>query len=249
MSVYRERFQGRTAVITGGASGVGLDVAMRLRAEGARVALWDRDAAALSRACAVLPDGHAVALDVTDADAVAAAARSTRDLFGHIDILITAAGITGPNATVASYPIEEWRRVLEVNLTGTFLCCRSIVPFMQESDYGRVIAISSISGKEGNPNASAYSASKAGVLALVKALGKELARTHVRVNAVAPAAFRSPLLQQMTAEHVQYMLSKIPMGRFGEPAEISALICWLASDEATFTTGAVFDASGGRATY
>ena len=244
------RFDDRRAIVTGGASGVGLVIARRLLDEGARVTLWDQDERALNDSRALLEGrGERVIVDVRDAAAVADATRRSVALMGGIDILIAGAGITGPNAPVGTYPLDAWRLVLDVNLTGTFICCREVIPVLMQSAQGRIVAISSISGKEGNPNASAYSASKAGIIALVKSLGKELATTPIRVNAVAPAVFKSPLLRQMTPEHVDYMLSKIPLGRFGEPEEIAALVCWLASEEASFCTGAVFDASGGRATY
>ena len=192
---------------------------------------------------------HTVAVDVADADAVRDAAAETVRAMGRIDILIASAGITGPNATVAEYPIDAWNRVIDVNLNGVFYCNRAVVPYMQKSGYGRIVNIASIAGKEGNPNASAYSASKAGVIALTKSLGKELATSEIRVNCVAPAAVRTPLFDQMTPQHLDFMLSKIPLGRFGEVDEIAALVCWLASEECSFSTGAVFDISGGRATY
>jgi 3-oxoacyl-[acyl-carrier protein] reductase len=250
VSIQSQRFAGRACIVTGGASGVGLVTATRLLAEQGSVAIWDRDAGALASARAALGDRClTVELDVTDSRAVEAAARKTRQELGRIDVLVAGAGISGPNATVLDYPLDDWYRVIEVNLHGTFLCCRAVLPFMKGQDYGRIVMVSSIAGKEGNPNAAAYSASKAAIIGLAKSLGKELARTGICVNAIAPAVFRSPLLEQMTAEHVDYMVSRIPMGRFGEPGEIAALICWLASEEASFSTGAVFDASGGRATY
>ncbi len=243
------RFAGRTAIITGGASGIGLEIATRLSAEGARVSLWDRDAAALDRARPVASAADTRAVDVTDEHAVAAAMAATADALGGPHILVTSAGITGPNAPVADYPVDAWRQVLEVNLTGTFLPCRAAVPYMRAAGHGRIVPIASIAGKEGNPNGGAYSASKAGVIALTKSLGKELATTPIRVNCVAPAAVRTPLFEQMTEEFIGYMLSKIPMGRFGELAEVASLVLWLASDECSFSTGATFDISGGRATY
>jgi 2-dehydro-3-deoxy-L-rhamnonate dehydrogenase (NAD+) len=244
------RFAGRVCIVTGGASGLGLVTATRLLAEQARVALWDCDAKALAAARGALADRClAIEVDITNPGAVESAARRTHEELGRIDALIAGAGISGPNATTIDYPLEAWYRVIEVNLHGTFLCCRSVVPYMLRRDYGRVVIVSSVAGKEGNPNAPAYSSSKAALIGLAKSMGKELARTGVRVNAVAPAVFRSPLLAQMTPSHVEYMVSRIPLGRFAEPEEVAALICWLASEEASFSTGAVFDASGGRATY
>jgi 2-dehydro-3-deoxy-L-rhamnonate dehydrogenase (NAD+) len=244
------RFAGRCAVVTGGVSGIGAGIAARLASEGARLSLWDRDAGTLGDTQARSQGAiHTVAVDVTDADAVHDATAETLRAIGRIDILIASAGITGPNTTVADYPIDAWNRVIEVNLNGVFYCNRAVVPGMQKSGYGRIVNIASIAGKEGNPNASAYSASKAGVIALTKSLGKELANTEIRVNCVAPAAVRTPIFDQMTPQHLDFMLSKIPLGRFGEVDEIAALVCWLASEECSFSTGAVFDISGGRATY
>jgi 2-dehydro-3-deoxy-L-rhamnonate dehydrogenase (NAD+) len=239
------RFAGRTAVVTGGVSGIGAGIAARLAAEGARVSLWDRDAAALAKTDAA----HKTVLDVTDPDAVHRAATDTATALGRIDVLVTSAGITGPNHTTWEYPIDEWDRVIDVNLKGVFYCNRAVVPLMQKNDYGRIVNIASIAGKEGNPNASAYSASKAGVIGLTKALGKELAGTRIRANCVTPAAVKTPLFSQMTQQQIDWMLSKIPVGRFGEIDEIASLVLWLASDECSFSTGAVFDISGGRATY
>jgi 2-dehydro-3-deoxy-L-rhamnonate dehydrogenase (NAD+) len=239
------RFAGRTAIVTGGVSGIGAGIAARLTAEGARVSLWDRDAAALAKADAPLKAG----VDVTDAEAVQRAADETAAAFGRIDILIACAGITGPNAPTWEYEVAEWDHVIDVNLNGVFYCNRAAVPHMLRRDYGRIVNIASIAGKEGNPNAAAYSASKAGVIGLTKSLGKELAKTNVRVNCVTPAAVRTPLFAQMTQEHIDFMLSKIPLGRFGEIDEIASLVGWLASEECSFSTGGVFDISGGRATY
>lgn len=239
------RFDGRVAVVTGGISGIGAGIAARLAAEGARVSVWDMDAAALGKAQAT----HAVVLNVTDADAVDRAAGETIQALGRIDILVTSAGITGPNHTTWEYPVAAWDRVIDVNLKGVFYCNRAVVPHMQANGYGRIVNIASIAGKEGNPNASAYSASKAGVIGLTKALGKELAATEIRVNCVTPAAVKTPLFAQMSQQQIDWMLSKIPVGRFGEIEEVSALVCWLASEECSFSTGAVFDVSGGRATY
>ena len=240
--------KGRHAVVTGGASGIGLAIAERFAASGATVTIWDVDLAAARKAATTLA-GHAVAVDVTDADAVAHAVAQTLAAAPAIDILVNNAGITGPNATVADYPVEAWEKVFAVNVHGVFHCCRAVVPAMRARNYGRIVTIASVAGKEGNPNASAYSASKAAVIALTKSLGKELADTGVRVNCVTPAAVRTPLFAQMTQAHIDYMLSKIPMGRFGETAEIAALVAWLASEDCSFSTGAVFDLSGGRSTY
>ena len=243
-----QRFAGQAAIVTGGAAGIGRAIAERLAAEGARVSIWDRDATALADAAAALP-AHAVALDVTDEAAVSAAAKTTADALGGIDILVASAGITGPNAAVADYPFDAWKRVFAVNVDGVFLCNRAVLPFMRARDYGRIVNIASVAGKEGNPNASAYSASKAAVIGLTKSLGKELAGTGIRVNCVTPAAVRTAIFDQMTQQHIDFMLSKIPIGRFGLVEEVAALVCWLASREASFSTGAVFDISGGRATY
>jgi len=188
-------------------------------------------------------------VDVSNVASVTAAAQAAIGQLGQIDVLVNNAGITGPNVTVWDYPPDDWRKVLEVNLTGPFLCCRAVVPRMLEKDYGRIVNVASIAGKEGNPNASAYSAAKAGLIALTKSLGKELAKTGIRVNAVTPAAVETDIFKQMTEQHIQFMLSKIPMGRFGKIEEVAAMICWLASEETSFSTGAVFDVSGGRATY
>ena len=244
-------FSGRHAVVTGGASGIGLAIARRLAEGGATLSLWDRDAALLHEVCAgwTGPPPQASAVDVTDPQAVQAAADAARQAAGRIDILVNSAGITGPNAPLADYPVEAWDAVMQVNLRGPFLCCRAVVPHMRAGGYGRIVNIASVAGKEGNPNASAYSASKAGLIALTKSLGKELAQTGIAVNCVTPAAVRTGMFAQMTPQHIDYMLSKIPMGRFGEVGEVAALVAWLASQECAFSTGAVFDASGGRATY
>ena len=243
-------FHGRRAVITGGAAGIGLAVAKRLVAGGAKVALWDRDERALASANEKL-DRAAVTqrVDVTDAAAVERAAKAASSELGGLDVLVCSAGITGPNTTTWEYPVEAWRQVFDVNVHGLFHCNRAVVPIMLEGGYGRIVNIASVAGKEGNPNAPAYSASKAAVIGLTKSLGKELAKTGIRVNCVTPAAVRTAIFDQMTQQHVDFMLSKIPMGRFGEVDEIAALVCWLASEECSFSTGAVFDASGGRATY
>ncbi len=239
------RFEGRTAIVTGGVSGIGAGVARRLAAEGARLSLWDMDADKLAAADAA----HTVALDIADPDAVQQAAAEAAKALGKIDILIASAGITGPNHPTWEYPVAAWDRVIDVNLKGVFYANRAVVPYMQAGGYGRIVNIASIAGKEGNPMASAYSASKGGVIALTKSLGKELAATEIRVNCVTPAAVRTPIFEQMTQQQIDWMLSKIPIARFGEIDEIASLILWLASEEASFSTGAVFDISGGRATY
>ena len=243
-------FKGKTAVITGGAAGIGLAVARRLAASGARVALWDRDPKALADAKAQIGgEPVCVALDVSDADAVARATATTTAAFGSIDALICSAGITGPNVPLADYPTDAWKQVFDVNVHGVFLCNRAVVPVMLKNNYGRIVNIASVAGKEGNPNASAYSASKAAVIGLTKSLGKELAKTGIRANCVTPAAVRTAIFDQMSQQHIDFMLSKIPLGRFGTVDEIAAMVCWLASEDCSFSTGAVFDLSGGRATY
>jgi 3-oxoacyl-[acyl-carrier protein] reductase len=249
--------QGRFAVITGGASGIGLAIARRLFASGAQLSLWDTSADALRDVTSSTSEGgkpqlggaHTVQVDVRDYAAVEHARDATLDALGRIDILVTSAGITGPNVTTWEYPLDAWRDVLDVNLTGTFHCARAVTVPMREANYGRIVMIASVAGKEGNPNAPAYSASKAGVIALTKSLGKELATTSIRVNCVTPAAVESPMFAQMTQSHIDYMLSKIPMNRFGTADEIAALVAWLCTEECSFSTGAVFDLSGGRSTY
>ncbi|MET0180646.1 MAG: SDR family NAD(P)-dependent oxidoreductase [Novosphingobium sp.] len=243
------RFAGRAAVITGGASGAGAAAAQRLVAEGARVALWDMDEAALAVAAALTGAEVTLRVDVRDGDAVARAAAETNRAFGRLDLLLCSAGVTGATAPVADYPLEEWRRVIDINLNGVFHACRSVIPFMRSHGYGRIVNMSSVGGKEGNPNAAAYAASKSGILGFTKALGKELATTGILVNAVTPAVFRTPLLDQMPQSQVDYMVAKIPMGRVGEVDEVAALVCWLLSEECSFSTAATFDISGGRSTY
>jgi 2-dehydro-3-deoxy-L-rhamnonate dehydrogenase (NAD+) len=248
--IFANRFKGRTAVVTGGASGFGQAIAARLCAEGARVSLWDLRDEALAAAQKETGAVHVAALDISDFHQVAQSMDPTvHALGGKLDIMVTSAGVSGPNAPVRDYPIEAWKQVIDVDLNGLFYCNRAAIPHMERNAYGRIVNIASISGKEGNPNAAAYSASKAGVIGFTKALGKELVRTEIRVNCVAPAAVRTPLFDQMTAEHVAFMLSHIPLGRFGTLDEIAALVTWLASEECSFSTGAVFDASGGRASY
>jgi len=242
----------RIAVVTGAATGIGRAIAEHLLTAGAAVCLWDRAPEAVTstaHALTAIGKVEAVTMDVTDPAAVSAAVQATQERFGGIDILVNNAGIAGPNHPLWEYPLEAWRQVVEVNLLGTFYCCRAVVPVMLQGGYGRIINVASIAGKEGNPQASAYSASKAGVMGLTKSLGKELARQGILVNCVTPAAVETDLFQQMTPEHIQYMLSRIPMGRFGQTTEIAALVAWLASEECSFSTGGVFDISGGRATY
>lgn len=243
-------FNGRTAVVTGGAMGIGLAIAQRLVQSGGRVSLWDRDSDALDKAKVLLgPRTDTRVVDVTNVDAVDAAAKATAEALERIDALVCSAGITGPNATTWEYPVEAWRQVFDVNLNGLFYCNRAIVPIMLRHDYGRIVNIASVAGKEGNPNAPAYSASKAAVIGLTKSLGKELAKSGIRVNCVTPAAVKTAIFDQMTQQHIDFMLSKIPMGRFGAVEEISALVAWLCTEDCSFSTGAVFDLSGGRATY
>ncbi|WP_299286897.1 SDR family NAD(P)-dependent oxidoreductase [uncultured Tateyamaria sp.] len=237
--IFENRFAGRSAVITGGAAGLGAGIAARIAAEGGRVEVWDIDADALAGI-----DAHATRqIDVTDAEAVSAAMAQASP-----DILVCSAGITGPNTTTWDYPVADWLAVQNLNLNAVFYCCRAAAPIMATKSWGRIINIASIAGKEGNPNAPAYSASKAGVIGLTKSLGKELATTGVTCNAIAPAAVRTAIFEQMTQDHIDFMQSKIPMGRFGTVEEIAAMACWLASDEASFSTGFCFDQSGGRAT-
>jgi NAD(P)-dependent dehydrogenase (short-subunit alcohol dehydrogenase family) len=240
--------KGRGAIVTGGAAGIGLPIAQRLAASGAKLSLWDRDGTALAAAAQTL-GAHTARLDVTREDEVAAAFADSATALGRVDALVCSAGVTGPNTAVENYPLVAWRETIDINLTGVFLCNRAVIAHMTKNDYGRIVNIASIAGKEGNPNASAYSASKAGVIALTKSLGKELSRTGVRVNCVTPAAVKTGMFAQMTQSHIDFMLSKIPLGRFGEVEEIAALAAWLATEECSFSTGAVFDLSGGRAVY
>lgn len=249
MTVYAERFKDQVAVITGGASGVGREVAARLTQEGAKVVLWDMNADALAEAKATTGAVGTAELDVTDADAVHAAAIAVAEELGRIDVLVASAGITGATVPVQEFPLDSWRRVIDINLNGLFYCCRAVIPHMLKNDYGRIVNVSSVAGKEGNPNASAYSASKAGVIGFTKSLGKELAKTGIRVNALTPATFKSPILDQLPQSQIDYMLSKIPAGRLGEVHEVAAMISWMASAECSFTTASTFDISGGRTTY
>ncbi len=244
--------RGRRAVITGGGQGIGFAIAERLAVSGAKVSLWDVDAELAVEAAARLSDkgvAHGIGVDVSKADDVKAAVASAVNQLGGIDILVANAGIAGPNLKTWEYPIEMWKQVVDIDLTGIFLCCRAIVPLMIEQKYGRIVNTSSIAGKEGNPNASAYSAAKAGVIALTKSLGKELAGYDIAVNCITPAAARTRIFEQLSQQHIDYMLEKIPRGRFLEVDEVASMVAWLVSAENSFTTGAVFDLSGGRATY
>ncbi|RYF24176.1 MAG: SDR family oxidoreductase [Oxalobacteraceae bacterium] len=249
MSVYNGRFVGRSAIITGGASGLGKAVARRIVAEGGTVALWDLNADALATAKAEVGATHVAALDIGNADAVAAAARESAAILGKVDILVCSAGITGATAPVHEYPIDSWLSVVNVNLNGLFYCNRAVVPLLLENGYGRIVNVASVAGKEGNPNASAYSATKAAVIGLTKSLGKELAGKGVIANALTPATFESPILAQLPQSQVDYMRSKIPMGRLGEIEESAAMVCFMASEECSFTTASTFDTSGGRTTF
>jgi NAD(P)-dependent dehydrogenase (short-subunit alcohol dehydrogenase family) len=242
----------RHAIVTGAAQGIGLAIAKRLLESGASITLWDRDGDLLSDVKAQLGTGGRVSseiVDVSNESSVAAATDSTIAAFGKFDILVANAGIAGPNHKTWEYPIDAWKQVVDINLIGVFLCCHSVLPHMLSRGYGRIVNVASIAGKEGNPNASAYSASKAGVIALTKSLGKETADKNIAVNCITPAAARTRLFEQMTQEHIDFMLSRIPRGRFLEVDEIAAMVAWLVSEENSFTTGAVFDLSGGRATY
>ena len=245
------RFEGMTAVVTGGASGIGLGVARRIAAEGGRVTLWDVDPGHLKAAIAEIGAGSARAdrVDVSDPSAVERATLAAAAEMGHIDALVCSAGVAGQNHHVINYPIEEWKRVFDINVNGLFYCNRFVSKLMKERGYGRILNIASIAGKEGNPGACAYSASKAAVIGFTKSLGKELAKDGVCVNTITPATIDTPILEQVSDAHIAYMRSKIPMERFGTVDEAAALICWLASRECSFSTGAVFDLSGGRATY
>lgn len=240
----------RCAVVTGGAQGFGRAITERFVASGAKVAIWDHDIAFAQRTANEIGDGViAVQVDVSDLAAVEAARDTTLKAFGKIDILVNNAGIAGINKTVWETDLDEWRKVLRINLDGPFICCKTIVPTMLKQGYGRIVNIASIAGKEGNPNASHYSASKAGLIALTKSLGKELASHDIAVNAITPAAARTAIFDQMTQQHIDFMLSKIPKGRFVLVEELAAMAAWLASEDCAFSTGAVFDISGGRATY
>ncbi|RQO43122.1 3-oxoacyl-ACP reductase [Variovorax sp. KBW07] len=251
-------FAGRHAVVTGGATGLGFGIAQRLVASGGSVTLWDRDEAAANQAAHSLGDtAFALKVDVSQQPSVAKAVAATLAQVPRIDALVNSAGITGPNARLWDYPVDDWRQVMDININGVFLCCREVVAQMRKqgsgggggSGYGRIVNIASVAGKDGNPNASAYSASKAAVIGLTKSLGKELADTGIRVNCVTPAAVKTAIFDQMTPEHIAFMLSKIPMGRFGTVEEVAAMVGWLCTEDCSFSTGAVFDLSGGRSTY
>lgn len=250
MNMNRIDLSGRVAVVTGGAQGFGRAIAERFVDSGARVAIWDMDQIYAQRTANELGNGtKSYGLDVSELSAVEAARDSTIKDFGKIDILVNNAGIAGVNATVWETSVEEWRRVMRINLDGPFICSKAIVPHMISQKYGRIVNIASIAGKEGNPNAAHYSASKAGVIALTKSLGKELASHDIAVNAVTPAAAKTAIFDQLTQQHIDFMLSKIPRARFVKVEELAALVAWMVSEENSFTTGAVFDISGGRATY
>ena len=244
--------KGRNAIVTGGAQGIGRAIAERLLASGAAVALWDRDAELLAETTRELADQgevSAAAVDVTDAEAVAGAFAASAGRHGGIDIMVNNAGIAGPTMPSWEYPLDEWRAVVDVDLNGVYYCCRAALPRMRERDYGRIVNVASIAGKEGNPNAAAYSAAKAGVIALTKSLAKETADRNIAVNCITPAAAKTRIFDQISQTHIDYMLSKIPRGRFLAVGEAAAMVAWMVSEENSFTTGAVFDLSGGRATY
>ena len=243
--------ENRVAIVTGGAQGFGLAITERFIQSGAKVVIWDIDEDEAKKAISKINSKYLIyqIVDVTDFESVSKKLKEVENLLGKIDILVNNAGIAGKNTTVADYPIEEWNRVINLNLNSVLYCSKAVVPFMEKNNYGRIINIASIAGKEGNPNASAYSSSKAGVIGLTKSLGKELANKNIAVNCVTPAAAKTRIFDQMTEEHINYMLSKIPRNKFAKVEELASLVTWLASEENSFSTAAVFDLSGGRATY
>ncbi|MGE7204295.1 SDR family NAD(P)-dependent oxidoreductase [Sphingomonas sp. NPDC019816] len=249
MTIFAGRFAGRSAIVTGAASGLGCEVAHRIVQEGGSVALWDVDSDKLTRAAAHVGAVHHAAFDISDLASVERATAASVAALGKVDILICSAGITGATASVEDYPVDSWQRVVEINLNGVFYCCRSVVPHLLAGGYGRIVNVASVAGKEGNPNASAYSATKAGVIGFTKSLGKELAGKGVIANAITPATFESPILAQLPQSQVDYMRSKIPMGRLGQVSETAAMVCFMASEECSFTTASTFDTSGGRTTF
>ncbi len=241
----------RVAIVTGGAQGFGLAITERFIESGAKVVIWDIDEGEAKKALEKVKSENLTyqIVDVSNYDTINSKLSEVEKSHGKIDIFINNAGVAGMNTTVAEYPIEEWNKVINLNLTAVFYCCKAVVPFMAKNDYGRIVNIASIAGKEGNPNASAYSTSKAGVIGLTKSLGKELAQKNIAVNCVTPAAAKTRIFDQMTEEHINYMLSKIPRNKFAKVEELASLVTWLASEENSFSTAAVFDLSGGRATY
>jgi 3-oxoacyl-[acyl-carrier protein] reductase len=249
MNTFSQRFSGRAAIVTGGASGLGKAVARRIIEEGGAVSLWDVNPSALHLARDEVRAAHIAAIDVSDHAQVARAARESNEALGRIDILVASAGITGATAPLQDFPLDSWRRTFAINVDGVFYACREVIPYMLRNAYGRIVNVASVAGKEGNPNASAYSASKAAVIGLTKSLGKELALRGIVANAISPATFESPILQQLPESQVEYMRSRIPMGRLGNVEESAAMICFMASEECSFTTGATFDTSGGRTTF
>lgn len=249
MTIYQGRFAGRAAIITGGASGLGREVARRIVAEGGTVALWDMNPDTLATVKDEIGATYAAVVDVSDPLSVATAAEASAKALGKVDILVCSAGITGATVPVNEFPIDSWQRTVAVNLNGVFYCCRAVLPHLLANGYGRIVNVASVAGKEGNPNASAYSASKAGVIGFTKSLGKEFATRGIIANALTPATFESPILEQLPQSQVDYMRSKIPMGRLGEVEESAAMICFMASEECSFTTASTFDTSGGRTTF
>ena len=251
--MFGGRFAGRSAIVTGGASGLGCDVARRIVVEGGSVALWDVDADKLATAARDIGATYHEAFDIADLAAVERATDASVAALGKVDILVCSAGITGATASVQDYPVESWQRVVEINLNGVFYCCRTVVPHLLANGYGRIVNVASVAGKEGNPNASAYSATKAGVIGFTKSLGKELAGKGgpggIVANAITPATFESPILAQLPQSQVDYMRGKIPMGRLGQVSETAAMVCFMASEECSFTTASTFDTSGGRTTF